>query len=384
MKHSSLLTVLALGLALSAGCDKNKEDSENPGDDNLLGVGPKEDDPVDDLADEEEDMFGDEEGDLEADEGDAPAEAPKKKKLPPRAKPSQKCKMVFVKDDGSTVDEETTGKKKKKQKGKKQQVCKLHDPKPQVSASHGVVALMEDFQWGMTTKQVFKVLTKDIEAEYEKRQSTAKTAEEQDGNRSWRREQLAQVKSNHTKFTAASKHRWGVSLIQFEYADDSNEEMLFVRTTNGLRKFYFFKDGELWKIFYAYSTDVWPGKTYAQVVDEKFFKWFGPSPQEKVKIDPKNKQEVLRYFEWTSMDNEKIRSFDLTSVHGVIGLAVVDGNAEGRIGERLPNIAKEEGYSDVVSDVLGGSDVCYNASGDIVECGDKSGGGKKNDKIDLD
>jgi hypothetical protein len=100
-----------------------------------------------------------------------------------------------------------------------------------------------------------------------------------------------------------------------------------------------------------------------------------------VKIDPKSKLEVLRYYEWTAMGNEKIRSFDMTQVHGVIGLAVVDGNTEGRIGERLPNLAKDETYSDVVNDVLGGSDVCYNASGDIVECGSDS---KKKDKIDLD
>jgi hypothetical protein len=85
------------------------------------------------------------------------------------------------------------------------------------------------------------------------------------------------------------------------------------------------------------------------------------------------------------MDNEKIRSFDMTQVHGVIGLAVVDGNAESRIGERLPNLSKEENYSDVVSDVLGGTDVCYNNDGDIVECGQKGkSSGSSHEKIDLD
>jgi hypothetical protein len=383
VKHSSLL--LTLCLALSVGCDKNKEESENPDGDNLAGVGPREDDPVDDLASEGEDeeLFDEEAEGEDVELGDEKTAAAPKKKLPPRAKPVQKCKMVVVRDDGSTVDDApATGKKKKKPKGKKQQVCKLWDPKPQVSASHGVVALVGEFRWGMSPKEVFKILNKDIEAEYDKRQKDAKTAEEQDANRQWRREQLAAAKSQHTKFTEASKHRWGVSLIQYEYADDQNEEMLFVRTGNGLRKFYFFKDGELWKIYYAYSTDVWPGKTYAQVVEEKFFKWFGPSPQEKVKVDPKSKLELLRYYEWTAMDNEKIRSFDMTSVHGVIGLAVVDGKAEERIGERLPNIGKEEGYSDVVNDVLGGSDVCYDKAGDIVECGKESE--KKNKDIDLD
>ena len=48
---------------------------------------------------------------------------------------------------------------------------------------------------------------------------------------------------------------------------------------------------------------------------------------------------------------------------------MVDGRAEERIGERLPNLPREQNYTDVVQDVLGGTDVCYNDNGDIVECG---------------
>jgi hypothetical protein len=147
--------------------------------------------------------------------------------------------------------------------------------------------------------------------------------------------------------------------------------MLWVKTTAGLRKFYFFKDGELWKIFYAYSTDTWPGKSYAEVIDEKFKKWFGPSPKEKVKLDPKTKQPVITYYEWEALGGEVIRSFDMTQVHGVISLAVVNGEAEKAIGERLPNTKRDESYSDVVKDVLGGTDVCYDKDGEIVECSEK-------------
>jgi len=35
---------------------------------------------------------------------------------------------------------------------KKEKVCRMVDPKPKVSASHGVVALLGDFRWGMTPK----------------------------------------------------------------------------------------------------------------------------------------------------------------------------------------------------------------------------------------
>jgi hypothetical protein len=356
---------LALGLSLFAipGCDKDKASNDPEAGSNLLGptASASSDDDLGSLDDDEglfddeggDDMFGDEEVGEEG-EGDEAVAKADKKKLPPRGKQVERCKKVREK-----------GSKKKKK------VCKMVDSKPKVSASYGVVALLGDFRWGMTPKQVFKVLSKDVEDEYAKRQKSAKNAVDQDNNRKWRSEQLQRIKENHTKFTKASKHRWGVSLIQYEYEDDNQEEMLWASTGKGLRKFYFFKDGELWKIFYAYSTDVWPGKTYDDIVKEKFMKWFGPSPELKTKEDPKTKQPLLTYYEWTAMDDEKIRSFDMTSVHGVIGLAVVDGRAEARIGERLPNQPKETGYVDAVNDVLGGSDVCYNESGDITECSEK-------------
>ena len=351
---------LALGLSLCAvyGCDKDNASNEPEAGSNLLGPtgSGSSDDELGSLDDEDEGLFGDDDdmfGDDPGDEGEEIAAA-EKKKLPPRAEPVETCKRV-----------------KKKGKRKREEVCEMVDPKPKVSASYGVVALLNDFRWGMTPTQVFKVLGQDVEQEYAKRQKSAKNAIEQDNNQRWRTEALQSIKANHTKFTSASKHRWGVSLIQYEYEDDNEEEMLWKSTGKGLRKFYFFKDGELWKIFYAYSTDVWPGKSYEDIVEEKFKKWFGTSPEKKVKQDPKTGQPLLRYNEWTAMDGEKIRSFDMTQVHGVIGLAVVDGRAEERIGERLPNQPKETGYVDAVSDVLGGSDVCYTDDGDIIECGEK-------------
>lgn len=348
------LAAIALALGLGAGCDKDKGSTNDPDSNNLLGInGNSNASSDDDFSDGDDDMFGDDEGDeIEGEE----VEAAPKKKLPKRAKAVKKCKTVGK------------GKEKKKE-------CKLVDPKPKVSASHGVVALLGDFRWGLSPRQVFTLLSRDIENEYTARQKKSANATDQDANRRWRSEELAQLKRNNIKFTTGSKHRWGVSLIQYEYADDNDEEMLYIASGNGLRKFYFFKNGELWKVFYAYSTDVWPGKTYDQIVEEKFKKWFGPSPEQKTKINPKTEQPIISYLEWKAMDGEIVRSFDMTSVHGVMVLAVIDGNAESSIGERLPNMGKEAGYSDVVSDVLGGTDVCYDANGDISQCSEEKASG---------
>lgn len=350
MRVSSLFC--SLGLVLSLSSCKKEQPSEDPGSasDNLLGPTARSEDPEDlvgggDSEDPDDSGLDDEDPPVDEPVAEDPKVA-KGPKLPPKAAPVQKC----------------TGKGKKK-------VCKQVDPKPEISASHGVVALLGEYRFGQTSDEVFKLVTRGIEKEYAERQEKAKDPMAQDTNQKWRKEQLRQAKENHVKFVKNANHRWGVSLVQFEYEDDSNEEMIWAKNDAGLRKFYFFKDGELWKIVYAYSTDSFPGKTYDQVVEEKFKKWFGMSPVAKVKADPKTKAPIVAYNEWTAMNGEHVRSFDMSAVHGVYMLVVVDGKAEKRIGERLPNVGADDKVTDVVSDVLGGSDVCYDKAGNIAECG---------------
>jgi hypothetical protein len=339
-------TILTLSLVLAAGCGKDKTvDPESGG--NLVGSHSGKDRMSDDDL-----GFDDERSDL-TDDG-SEVEVAALPELPKPAKPVNKCVNVKVGE----------GKKKKTEKQ-----CGLADPKPEVSASYGARTLKGDFRWGMSTKDVFKLISREIEKEYEERQKKAGgDAMAQDSAREWRTGQLNDLKTQHVRFKAASKHRWGVSLIQYEYADDSGEEMLWIKATPSLRKFYFFKDDRLWKIFYAYSPDTWPGLDYAQVVEEKFKKWFGISPEEKVKQDPKTAAPLVRYFQWESSDGDRIRSFDLTQVQGVVGLVVIDKRAEDSIGERLPNVGQDGEFSSTVSDVLGGSDLCYDKAGDIIEC----------------
>ncbi|MBX7082809.1 MAG: hypothetical protein K1X88_26620 [Nannocystaceae bacterium] len=355
MRVPSILCALSLLSAIPA-CDKKGEsgDTKEPGS-NLLGPQVKDEslgsDETAELHDEAEDGEDEEEtAELDSEITEAEKLAHQKKKgpnLPPKATPVQKC----------------TGKGKKR-------VCKEVDPKPEVSAAYGVYAMMDqgEFKWGQSPDEVFKFVTEEIEKEYEERQAKSKDPTAQDQNIRWRRDRFKEAKQNHVKFVKNANHRWGVSLIQYEYEDDSNEEMIWIKNDSGLRKFFFFKDGELWKILFAYSTESFPGKTYEQVVDEKFKKWFGMSPSPKVKQDPKTAAPILRYNEWVSLGGERVRSFDMTAVHGVIVLALVDGKAEKRIGERLPNVGEDDKVTDVVGDVLGSSDVCYDKSGNISEC----------------
>ncbi|TPV93482.1 MAG: hypothetical protein B7733_20130 [Myxococcales bacterium FL481] len=325
-------TLLLIGaLSLESGCRGQIGSPESPNvdasdEESLVGVGAGYEEDEEDDDESFEDRFG------------------KLPELPP---------------DG-TVKEVCRGKGKRRK-------CKVKDSKPDVSAAKGVRTLMKGFRWDMDSKTVLDQLTVRIDDEYDQRMKDTTDPDEQDAAREWRRNQVEELAKNHIQFESAANHRWGVSIIQYDYADDENEAMIWVNENATLKKFYFFRDDELWKIVYAYSQDAFPGKTHAQVVEEKFKKWFGVMPDEKERKDPEGKLPPLKYLEWKAFDGERVRTFDMTQVHGSHLLVLVNGKAEDRIGQRLPNAKKDESFNTDVQDVLGGTDVCYDADGNMVE-----------------
>ncbi len=345
-------TVLGLLLAADAGCKKKGPETEQPSDD----VASSSKKPKGASEANEDDMISSgstedsgEEAPATTDMDNAVANADEAKKRP---EVKEVCKK------------KTTGKGKAKVT---EEVCEMIDSNPKLSASLGIASLTKGFEWGMSADAVLAKLSESINKSFDEQLKAAKNAMEQDRIRKDRNEQLNELKKGNVKFTANGRHKWGVSLIQYEFEDGANEEMIWVKENSKLRKFYFFKDNSLWKIVYAFNKEKWPDKDYTGVVDNSFKKWFGVNPAAKVKQDPKTAAVLLRYHEWTGEKNEKVRSFDLTEVHGIIMIAVIDGNAEAAIGERLPNTKSDESFTGDVSDVLGGSDVSYDESGKIIE-----------------
>ncbi len=355
MLKRSLFIAAILGpfLAAGAGCKKSKEETTQP-EEEASQEAPKKKGVSED---NEESMVAS----TPSSEGggdEAPATTDMDNAV---AKEDEKTKRPDVKEVCKT---KTTGKGKNK---KKEQVCEMVDSNPKLTASLGVASLIKGFEWGMSPEAVLGKLGESISKSFDDQLKETKNPMDQDRIRKERSDQLNELKKGHIKFTSASKHKWGVSLIQFEFADDNSEEMVWIKEGGKLRKFYFFKDGQLWKIVYAFNKEKWPDKDYQGIVDNSFKKWFGVNPAAKVKQDPKTAAVLLRYNEWTGEKNEKIRSFDMTEVHGVVMIAVVDGNQEASIGERLPNVKGDDKFTDTVGDVLGGSDVSYDEKGNIIE-----------------
>lgn len=350
MFKRSLLLAAALGLIAPVGCKKNTEETTPP--DDTTEETPKK------KGVSEENEESNVAATTPTPEGE---EAPATTDMDKAVAKDDKQKRPDIKEVCKT---KTTGKGKAK---KKEQVCEMVDSNPKLTASLGVAALIKGFEWGMSPDAVLAKLGESINKYFDDQLKETKDPMGQDRIRKDRSEQINELKKGHIKFTSSSKHKWGVSLIQFEFADDNNEEMIWVKEGQQLRKFYFFKDGQLWKIVYAFNKEKWPDKEYEGVVDNSFKKWFGVNPAAKVKQDPKTAAVLLRYYEWTGEKSERVRSFDMTQVHGIVMVAVVDGNQESAIGERLPNIKGDHSFGGDVGDVLGSSDVAYDDKGNIIE-----------------
>lgn len=346
-------TVLGLMLALDAGCKKKGEETEKP-EDEVADSEPKKKG----ASEANEDAAIASAPTPEATGDDAPAQTDMDNAV---AKEDEKKKRPEVKE---VCKKKTTGKGKAK---KTETVCEMVDSNPKLTASLGIASLTKGFEWGMAPDAVIAKLSESTTKYYDDQMKETKNPMEQDRLRKEKTAELNELKKGHVKFNSSTKHKWGVSLIQYEFADDNGEEMVWIKEGTKLRKFYFFKDGALWKIVYAFNKEKWPDKDYAGVVDNSFKKWFGVNPAAKVKQDPKTAAVLLRYHEWLGEKNEKVRSFDLTEVHGIVMIAVIDGNAEAAIGERLPNMKGDHTFGGDVGDVLGGSDVAYDENGKIVE-----------------
>lgn len=356
LKRSMFIAaVLGVFAVADVGCKKD-EDSKQPDDELAAEDTPKKTKGV--SEDNEDSLVGAAAATDEGSSDAAPAQTDMDSAV---AKEDEKKKRPEVKE---VCKKKTTGKGKNR---KTETTCEMVDSNPKATASLGVASLTKGFEWGMSPDAVLAKLGESINKYFDDQLKATTNPMEQDRLRKEKADQLAELRRGHIKFTSASKHKWGVSLIQYEFADDSSEEMIWVKEGGKLRKFYFFKDGQLWKIVYAFNKEKWPDKDYTGIVDGSFKKWFGVNPAAKVKQDPKTAAPLLRYFEWTGEKNEKVRSFDMTEVHGVVMVAVIDGNQEAAIGERLPNIKGDDKFTDTVGDVLGGSDVAYDEKGNIIE-----------------
>ena len=133
---------------------------------------------------------------------------------------------------------------------------------PPINAEHkkALMELYGGFKFGMSKDEVVAALQKQVDAEYDEKMKAAVDISSQDRIRADKKRALAAATSTYVTFDGKTTG-WDVSIIENEFAHNTGESMMDRWENEGgknNRRFFFFKDGKLWKMFLSLDVSVLP------------------------------------------------------------------------------------------------------------------------------
>lgn len=133
---------------------------------------------------------------------------------------------------------------------------------PMVSAAHkkALAEKFGGFKFGMSKDDVLKVLQKQIDNSYEDKIKATTDIAVQDRLRKDKKAELARIASTYIAFDAKPSP-WDVSIVGDEFAHNTNESMMERWENQGgknQRRFFFFHNQKLWKIYLSLDVSIIP------------------------------------------------------------------------------------------------------------------------------
>ena len=126
---------------------------------------------------------------------------------------------------------------------------------PAISAEHkkALAELLGAFKFGMSKDEVVGVLTKQLDDQYAEKITATNDIHTQDNLRAEKKDKIAEITKTFVEFNG-QKTGWDVSIIDDQFARNTDESMLVYWENSGgknQRRFFFFYQGKLWKMFLA-------------------------------------------------------------------------------------------------------------------------------------
>jgi hypothetical protein len=148
----------------------------------------------------------------------------------------------------------------------KKQVAKPKAPPPKkltpvsAEAKKKLAANMQSYKWGMTKDQVLANLTKSINEQYEEKIKATTDMVTQDRLRKERKAEISRIEKTYVAFEG-KKGGWDVSIVEEEFAHNTGESMIEKwekEDGKNNRRFFFFHDGKLYKMFIQLDVSILP------------------------------------------------------------------------------------------------------------------------------
>jgi hypothetical protein len=174
--------------------------------------------------------------------------------------------------------------------------------------------LLSGFKFGMSKDEVVGVLRKQLDAKYEERIKATTDVTAQDRLRADRRGEVARINQSYVAFDG-KRTGWDVSIIEEEFAHNTGESMLERWENSGgknQRRFFFFHEGKLWKMFVSLDVSILPE-------DKKTFETFEKVMQGQYGAGDVEPGRIT----WRT-DEFHVRAVDKLRTYDALGLAIED------------------------------------------------------------
>ena len=194
---------------------------------------------------------------------------------------------------------------------------------PPVTAEHkkALAELLAGYKFGMSKDDVVAQLQKQIDEQYEEKIKGTTDIALQDKIRKEKKQELARVTASFVTFEG-KRTGWDVSIIEAEFAHHTNESMMERWENQGgknQRRFFFFYDGHLWKMFVSLDVSILPA-------DKKNFDTFSGIMQGKYGAGLVDGGTIT----WGAGDFE-VRAIDRLKDYDALALVIEDVKVRGQV-----------------------------------------------------
>jgi len=237
------------------------------------------------------------------------------------------------------------GAKKKKKPAPKPKATAAAKMKAAPKANtEAVAALMGPFKWGMSPDEVGGVIAKQIDEKYQARIKETRDVYQQDKYRKDATREKNTLKKTYVKFDGR-KTGWDVSIIDKEIGHKNDEAMLYYwendpDTKKDQKRFFLFVDGKLWKMFIAFNSDLFQGKTFADFQATMEARYGKGAPE---------LRDDVKFLAWRS-PGYYLRAIDLTQFYGNFCVAISDDSVEQTIHARREERNPKQVQTSVIVD----------------------------------
>lgn len=143
-----------------------------------------------------------------------------------------------------------------------QPAAKKQRPTPMTTEHKKALAeLFGGFKFGMTKDEVIAVFSKQLDARYDDQIKATTDIAAQDRLRRDKRNEVSRLQQSYISFDAGKPSPWDVSIVEDEFAHNTGESMLERWENQGgknQRRFFFFFEGKLWKMFISLDVSILP------------------------------------------------------------------------------------------------------------------------------